>query len=366
MRNTLDALSTIIQGFNYGVAADDFVFYELGRMLEEDRGSFEDEEFRRLIDDGIQRHVEDQLPVRANLAARFRLALPGLDLKTHDVAMRVIHAIENVETDLRNVAVIVGSYTAYLFEKLENLGDAMADQANQQEVQRRTAAAADLLFEAPDDRASAETAIELLGRIRTLTSSRVLAHVIAEPMLEETLEEKAYQALRSLWPLPRHYMLYELRSHTHQDLPFRWFQLLLESSDIIGVDLILEEFRMHGKSAAYQEDLAALSELLSKARDPETEEKVLQLLNDPETPRPVADMLEEFIRNYRKPEPLELTSDPWARRTALLETNRRYRKAARLYDSAQPAEARKLLREILDKEPDYPFAVMLDHAYKLL
>ena len=41
MPNTLDALSRISHGFDYGVEADDFVFYELGRMVEEDRGSFE-------------------------------------------------------------------------------------------------------------------------------------------------------------------------------------------------------------------------------------------------------------------------------------------------------------------------------------
>ena len=51
---------------------------------------------------------------------------------------------------------------------------------------------------------------------------------------------------------------------------------------------------VHGGDPAYREDLLALLELLAQARDPETEEKVLQVLNSEETPRAAAEILERF------------------------------------------------------------------------
>ena len=71
MPNPIDALARIIQGFDYNVDPGDFIFYELARLIEEDRASFDDEEFRRLIDDGIQQHVEENPAIRAQLARRF-------------------------------------------------------------------------------------------------------------------------------------------------------------------------------------------------------------------------------------------------------------------------------------------------------
>ena len=50
-------------------------------------------------------------------------------------------------------------------------------------------------------------------------------------MLEEDLEMTAYAFLRAMWPLPRHYIFYFLKLHTHEDIPFRWFQLLMDSEE---------------------------------------------------------------------------------------------------------------------------------------
>jgi hypothetical protein len=47
---------------------EDFVLYELHRLIEEDRASFDDVEFRRLIDEGIRAHIEGNLQTRARLA----------------------------------------------------------------------------------------------------------------------------------------------------------------------------------------------------------------------------------------------------------------------------------------------------------
>jgi hypothetical protein len=347
MRNALESLSAVIEGFDYGVEPDDFVLYELGRLVDEDRASFEDEEFRQVIDHGIQQHIEDRLGIRAALAGRFRRALPGLVPGARELAMKVVHGLENTESDLRNVAVIVGSYTAYLFERLATLDET--------DVQQTTIVqAADLLFESSELEAT-ESAVGMLAEIRSAVSARVLAHSISEPILEESVEEKAYQALKQMWPLPRPYMLYVLRSHTHEDLPFRWFQLFMETADVAAVDIILEECRMHGNSKAFREDLAAIIELLLQSRDPETEETVLSLINDPETPGAVADMLQTFLKAYRPPVS-ELDSNPFARRARLAELNRKYVAAAALYDSGNRAQSETLLKDLLRLDPDYPFA----------
>jgi hypothetical protein len=121
---SVEILANAIAGFDFGVHEDDFVLYELNRMIEEDRASFEDEEFRILIDEGIREHVEENLAVRARLTGRLRIAARSVDPATRTVASRVIRALENTGYDLRNAGVVVRVYTAYLFERLQSLGDA--------------------------------------------------------------------------------------------------------------------------------------------------------------------------------------------------------------------------------------------------
>jgi hypothetical protein len=379
---SVDILSNAIAGFDFLVDADDFILYELNRMIDEERASFEDEEFRILIDEGIREHIEENLRVRAQLAGKLRIAARTVDPKTRSVAERVIRALENTLYDLRNAGVVVRTYTAYLFERLQSL-DGMA--TGEAEVRARIESwksgtipsssliadlqkmgrpalgpVAELLTESPEDRASAELSLAVLSHIRSSVSARVLAYVVSEPMLDEDLEARAYTALRAQWPLARGYMLHSLHSHAHEDLPFRWFQLLIEADETTSSELVYDEMRAHGKSPNYHEDLWALASLLAHSHDPEIEEKVLGWINVPQTPEPVVPMLQEFLKEYHRPEILNPDSqNPWTRRVHLQEMNSQYIEASRLLDAGRIEEARHSLERILNEEPGYPFAVML-------
>jgi len=381
---SVDILSNTIAGLNFLVDADDFILYELNRMIEEGRASFEDEEFRILIDEGIREHIEENLPVRAQLAGRLRIAARTVDPKTRAVAERVIRALENTLYDLRNAGVVVRTYTAYLFERLQSLDGvapgesevrAMIESwktggipagsltAELQKIGRPALGPiAELLTQSPEDRASAELSLAVLSHVRSSVSARVLAYVVSEPMLDEDLEARAYTALRSQWPLARGYMLHSLHSHAHEDLPFRWFQLLIEADETTSSELIYEEMRVHGRFPNYHEDLWALASLLAHSRDPDIEEKVLGWINVPQTPEPVVPMLQEFLKDYRRPD-LRISKpdsqDPWARRVHLQEVNSQYIEASRLFDAGNFKEADLALKRILKEEPGYPFAVML-------
>src|SRR5205807_4716920 len=126
--------------------------------------------------------------------------------------------------------VIIQSYTEYLVRKLEQCADEQPDD--------KVETAADLLLESPEDRPSVETALQILGSLQSAISARVLAHVISEPMLEEDLEMKAFLQIKAMWPMPRPYILYSLKPHTHEDIPFRWFQLLIDCNEPSAVDRI--------------------------------------------------------------------------------------------------------------------------------
>src|SRR6185436_4295941 len=241
------------------------------------------------IDEGIRAHVEEKLDVRAKMATRLRKESSRLDEPTGRIALRTVRALEDVEFPLHNISLIVRTYTAYLFRRLQEAADQpgeLEQEARQlierwhkgeilrEEMTKRlkqigrpaVAPLADLLFEAPEDRMASEMAIETLGALRYPSSARVLAHSILEPILDEDLEAKAYQLTRALWPLPRRYVLYTLAPHTHEDLSFRWFQLLVESDELAAVDMILEEVLVHAEDTAYQEDLRSIIELLRLSR----------------------------------------------------------------------------------------------------
>jgi hypothetical protein len=331
-----------LEGFDYGIECGDFLLYELGRLIDEDRASLEDDEFRRVIEAGIHEHIERRLDIRAALVHRLRTAGP---------ADRTVHSLEDIESLLIDIPQIIQSYTAYLFERLEACASESPDE--------RITTAADTLLDEPEDRRSAEPAIDLLGSIRSSVSARILAHVISEPMLAEDLEGKAFQYLRALWPLPRHYILYSLKPHTHEDIPFRWFQLLIECGEPSGVDRILEEVLVHAGDADYREDLLALISLLEQARDPDAEEKVVQVLNSKNVDRTALRLLEDFLKN-RRPSPAAQSDDsPWAALERVYAANRRYLAAARLFDAGKKAEAARELEELLAEAPEYPFALML-------
>jgi hypothetical protein len=264
--------------------------------------------------------------------------------------MRVVHALEDVEADLCNVAVIVRNYTGYLFSRLETLEPELPDED-------KISAAADLLFESTGDRSAAESALDVLcGRI-TAVSARVLAHAVSEPLLDEDLEARAWTALKSSWPLPRHYMLYSLREHPHEDIPIRWFQLFVDVDEVSTVELVLDELRAHGENSAYLEDLATLMETLHGCRDPELEDKILDAVNSPATTKAVQPLLRKFLEEHR-PDASDAAS-PWGERTRVLERNRQYRQAAELFEKGEKKKALEGLASILKADPANPFALML-------
>ena len=383
--DSADRLAYLLQDFDYRVESDDFIRYEVDRLIEEDRASFEDEDFRRTIDEGIRNHIEERIEIRAQIAVRLRSALSGLDRETARIARRAIHALEDAEFPLLNVSLIVRSYTSYLFRTLEESQDHSALQEEavrlierwhngeilREQMTRLLNAIggpaigplADLLFQSGEDRMAAETAIDTLGAIRCSTTARILAHAVAEPLLDEDLELKAYAAGRALWPLQRHYILHELSAHEHEDLPFRWFQLLIECDELNAVDLILGELLVHGEDATYHEDLKALLELLRNSGDPEVEAKIVGVINAEDTPAQAKQLLESFIATF-SPAPAVL-ENPWILASQRAELNRKYIAAAKLYDSGRTAEALRALDSILKADPEYPFAVGLKRLSSL-
>ena len=338
----------VLTGIDYGVHPQDFVFYELSRLIEEDRASLDDSEFRKLIDEGIRAHIQDNLHIRARLSEALRAA--SLQGGARIVADRVVRALENIETDLCNVAVVVRNYTAYLCSRLEAFDEESANDD-------RISTAADLLFESTGDRSAAETALNVLCQTLTPVSSRVLAHAVSEPLLDEDLEERAYAALKATWPLPRHFMLYSLREHPHEDIPIRWFEVFVEVDELLTVELVLEELRAHGENAAYAEDLAALLEALHASRDPELEDKILDAVKSTSTNPSIQPLLRKFLEEHRPVETAGETS--WALRSRAIQTNVQYQTAASLYDKGEKAKSLEVLTSILNEDPEYPFALML-------
>ncbi len=334
-----------LAGFDYKVNAEDFVLYELHRLIEEERASFDDPEFRTLIDSGVRAHVAGNLEVRAGLAGILRSTTD----RSRAVVQRIIRALEDVNTDLCNVAVVVRSYTGYLLSRL--------DTVEENEGAERIADAADLLFESAGDRDTAETALAVLCATRSAVSARVLAHAVSEPLLDEDLELKAFTALKAAWPLPRQFMLYSLQGHPHEDIPFRWFQLFVEVDELAAVDLVLEELRAHGDSPDYREDLTALLDVLHGCRDPELEDKILGALNSAAASPAASALLRKFLEEHQPP--ASAGESPWTQAEKQFDLNRRYVEAANLYDAGEVQEAGEKLDGILGEDPAYPFAVML-------
>jgi hypothetical protein len=330
--------------FDYRISCDDFLLYELGRLIEEDRASFEDEEFRSVIGSGIHEHIERRLEIRAELALRLR--------ESSNPPARTILMVEDIESPLGEIPQIIQSYTAYLFQRLEECSATPPDE--------RITTAADLLLESADDSDAAETAIDVLGSVRSAVSARVLAYAISEPMLKEDLELKAYKYVRDMWPLPRHFILHSLKPHTHEDIPFRWYQLLIDCDEPSVVDRILEEVLVHADDTDYREDLLALVQLLDSSRDPETEDKILQVLNSQDSPRASVELLKNFLKTAKTQKHRDVKPDsPWASLNRIYSANGRYLEVARLFDAGKRSEAARELDELLKDEPQYPLALML-------
>jgi hypothetical protein len=377
----IDALAALAANFDYRVDPEDFILYELARAIDEDRASFNDPEFQALIDEGIREHVENNRTVRAELTGVFSAARESMNPEIRPVADRLIGALEDPESELRGAAVVVQTYTAYLFKQLEwpegqqhpatdladgQIGEWRSGRLTPDELLAglttlgpgAVAPAADLLFDL-ENPASARVAIEALGQIGSTPAARALAHAISEPMLDEDLEQLAFERLRALWPLPRHYMLVMLRRHEHEDLPVRWFQLFAECVELEAVDRTLEEFSRHAADPAHHEDLATILEFLRTSGDPAISAKIVDALNDQEMARDGVVMLEEFLKTWREPDSAAAANNPWRRRARLDDVHRRYQAAAQLADAGRTPEAIAALDALLAEEPGYPFATML-------
>jgi hypothetical protein len=177
--------------------------------------------------------------------------------------------------------------------------------------------------------------------------------VIAEPLLDEDMESHAFSVLKASWPLARSFILYNLHRHAHEDIPFQWFRLLVEVDERTTVDLALEELRAHGDKEQFREDLVALLDVLQGSRDPEAEDKIFGALNSPEKMPDVVPLLEKFLREYRKPDAI---GETWSTQAAALELNRKYVRAAKLFDSGEATAAKASLEAVLAEDPSYPFA----------
>src|SRR5689334_17488838 len=100
-------LARLFDDFDYRVETDEFVLYEIDRLIEEDRASFEDEEFRRVIDEGIRQHIEERLEIRSAMAVRLRTALPRFDSSAQKVGRRTLRALEDIRSPLHSASIVV-------------------------------------------------------------------------------------------------------------------------------------------------------------------------------------------------------------------------------------------------------------------
>src|SRR5437773_6514478 len=127
----MNELAGIFDDVDFHVETDDFLLYELGRLLEEDRVSFEDEEFRRIIDEGVHEHIEERLDIRAEMAKRLRAALAQIEPAMQRIGRRTLQTIEDIESPLHNASLVVGAYTAYMFRRLQDTADEPKDRESE-------------------------------------------------------------------------------------------------------------------------------------------------------------------------------------------------------------------------------------------
>jgi len=131
----------------------------------------------------------------------------------------------------------------------------------------------------------------------------------------------------------------------------------VECDELSAVDRILEEVTVHATQPPYVEDLKTIIELLRLSHDPQVEEKILAVLNAPDTPKPAVVLLQDFVSRFR---PSSVPADnPWSRADKLAALNKRYIAAAQLFDSGKTGQAKAAVDAILQDEPGYPFAAAL-------
>ena len=340
MVNSADLLSDVIADIEFPIPADNFTVYELARLTADyERPLFKDKEFRLLLEQGIRLHVDSSVDVRARLVERLRHQAPKMDAAARKITPDVISGLEDIECPLYRIGAVVSSYTNHLFQKLESMPDSseaedearrLLEEWRDGKLERQTlmeelreigpeavAPAADMLFESPDDRAAAETALGLLSTLESNVSARILAYVVSEPILEEEQEERAQQMLGEIWPTPLPYIRCNLKKHSHENLPYRWFELLVATGYTRAVDRILENW-------------------LTRPRDG------------------VIPLVAIYLERPR--------DNPWMEEIDWCQINGWYANAAQFFDQGIRSKAHQYLDIILQIEPEYPFARALARA----
>ena len=340
MVDSTDLLAEYLIDVDIPIERHDFLLYELGRLIQEGDPSFKNDEFRSLIEQGIRLNVDPNVEVRARLVESLRRSYRKMSPRARRITPEVIGALEDTDFSLDRIGAVVRVYTNRLFGELEDMTtdashedearvqieswkSGSLDRVGLMESLRKLGPAcvpqvADMLFESLDDSTAVDTSLELLSLLESPVAARVLAYMVSEPILEEAQEERARSILKKFWPLPRTYILYRLKQHSHEDIPFRWIELLVEMGDPRGVDRILEEVVAHARSEDYKEDLLAILGLMDRSQDPGIVGKILRLMTEESAPEASLDILEEWLETSRLAEPVEEALDLWNKGKAIL------------------------------------------------
>jgi len=289
MAESADLLGDVLSEVEAPPFQDDFLVCQLGRLLEDGEPSFEDSDFRFLIQQGIRLEYDSDIGLRARFMERLRREAPEFRGRARRITPDVIGALEDVDFPLHRIGAVVRHYTRRLFARLEGTEGAEAVDDLGETI--------DQVFEFAGDPEIAGAAIGRLARLASPVAARALAYAVAEPVLDETLEEQASEALRAGWPAGRAYILYNLRLHAHEDIPFRWLELLVAANELRAVDRILEEVLKHARDPAFRTDLLASLDLLGRSADPGREGKVLRILTGPHAPADARRLLADWVQD---------------------------------------------------------------------
>ena len=340
MANSAELFQTHIHGVAFGIQEDSFLLQELGHLIQDGEPSIQDDDFRFVIQQGIRLYVNPNIDLRARLAECLRHACPTMKGPERRIAYTVIGAIEDVDFSLDKVGAVVRGYTNQLLETLQRETDddsrgaeerAWIEQWTQGGLDRQTLlerfgnvgstgvpAVADLLFDSLEDPTRIQTALELLAVIRTPVAAQVLAYIVSEPILEELQEERALRTLRELRGLALPYILYNLKRHLHEDIPFHWFELLIDTDNTRAVDRILEEVIAHARSPSYREDLQSILPLLDRSNDPGVVGKLLRLITEDAVPDEAVEVIENWVEGSPLAGALDEALENWKKGKTIL------------------------------------------------
>lgn len=314
-----DPIRKLLRTFDYDISPEDFFLSQVAFLVNEDRISLEDPEFREIIAAGFHFHLEDRPAVRSRLAQELRSLQtqnPGLQ-KTIG---RLDHALLSGEP-LGDDARLVESYAQALLRALERLpgedesleteaasaigrwkrGEILTPELESTLATLGRSAYGPMveeLAEAEENSAVSDVMVRVLAQIGSPAAYRILAHLIEQPSLNEALENTVAGILKDHWPDVRAYVLFRLRKHDHEDLPLRWFELLHECGEREGEDLALDEIVTHAAESQHREDLNHLASLLLAKGSPSVPEKILSLMNESHVSGQARKVLDNLIQNW--------------------------------------------------------------------